>query len=63
MEPTDLVLSKLGAGREKDLDFVRSAAALQIVVETELINRLSLVDCAGPHRALIADRIRALFHS
>ena len=63
MDPTVLVLSKLGAGREKDLDFARSAAALQIVVETELINRLNLVDCAAPHRALIADRIRALFHS
>lgn len=63
MEPTDLVLSKLGAGREKDLEFARSAADLGLVTEAGMLDRLTLVPCGERHRTLIADRIRSLFRS
>ncbi len=60
MEPTDLVLSKLGVGREKDLEFARSAAQLALVTEDELLNRLSSVPSTAKDIALIADRIRSI---
>lgn len=63
MEPTDLVLSKLDAGREreKDFDFARSAATLQLVTEAGLLERLGLVTATPAMRELIAGRIHALF--
>jgi len=61
MEVHDLVLSKLGAGRAKDLEFARSAATLKLVNRETLLNRLKDVDCADPHRELMARRITALF--
>ncbi len=61
MEAHDLVLSKLGAGREKDIDFAKGAAAIALVQRTELLRRLRDVDCTDEHRALIEDRISALF--
>jgi hypothetical protein len=60
MEAHDLVLSKLGAGREKDLEFARSTAKLKLVNRETLLNRLQDVDCADPHRELMARRINAL---
>src|ERR1700687_2863610 len=61
MEAHDRVLSKLGAGREKDLEFARSTAQLKLVDRETLLNRLGDVDCADQHRALMARRINALF--
>ena len=61
MEAHDLVLSKLGAGREKDIEFAKAAAALVLVQRDELLQRLRDVSCADTHRQLIEDRIRALF--
>ena len=61
MEAHDLVLSKLGAGREKDLDFARSAAALGLVQHRVLLERLHDIDCSETHRRLIAARIDAMF--
>jgi hypothetical protein len=61
MEAHDLVLSKLGAGREKDVDFAKSAAALALVQRDELLRRLPDVVCSDEHRRLIADRVSALF--
>lgn len=61
MEAHDLVLSKLGAGREKDIDFARSAAALGLLQRDELSRRLQDVECSDEHRRLIEDRISALF--
>jgi hypothetical protein len=61
MEAHDVVLSKLGAGREKDIDFARSAAALALVQRDELLRRLPDVVCSDEHRRLIADRVSALF--
>lgn len=63
MEPTDLVLSKLGAGREKDFDFARSAATLYLVTEAGLLERLQLVTATPVMLELIANRIHALFRS
>jgi hypothetical protein len=61
MEAHDVVLSKLGAGREKDIDFARSAAAFALVQRDELLRRLPDVVCSDEHRRLIADRVSALF--
>jgi hypothetical protein len=61
MEPSDLILSKLGAGREKDLDFARSAAALDLVREYVLLSRIELISTSSKHRELIAARVRAVF--
>jgi len=61
METHDLVLSKLGAGREKDLDFARSVAQLGLVRREELLERLGEVSASDSIRELIAKRIEALF--
>ncbi|MEX2050572.1 MAG: DUF6036 family nucleotidyltransferase [Steroidobacteraceae bacterium] len=61
MEAHDLVLSKLGAGREKDIEFAKSAASLALVQRDELLKLLPDVACSDEHRRLIADRIAALF--
>ena len=61
MEAHDLVLSKLGAGREKDVDFARSAAALGLLQQDELLHRLQDVACSDEHRRQIETRINAFF--
>ncbi len=61
MEPHDLVLSKLGAGRDKDLEFARDAARLGLVRCDELIVRLASVNCTDDHRRQITARVHALF--
>lgn len=61
MEPNDVVLSKLGAGREKDLEFASAAAALGLIERSVLLNRLSLVPATSDHLNLIAQRVAALF--
>ena len=61
MEPHDLVLSKLGAGREKDFGFARSAAALGLLDRERLIRRLEDVACADAHRIALRARIETLF--
>lgn len=61
MEAHDLVLSKLGAGREKDLDFARSAAQLGLLRHEELLHRLQDVPCSEEDHRLIEARIKALF--
>jgi hypothetical protein len=60
MEPHDLVISKLGAGREKDLEFARSAAGLGLVSRDELSDRLNEVNCAAEDKQRIARRIDAI---
>ena len=60
MDPHDLVLSKLGAGREKDLDFARSAAKLGLVRREELTRRLAGVSCPEDHKRQISARIDSL---
>lgn len=61
MEAHDLVLGKLGAGREKEIDFANSAAALGLLKHEELLRRLPDVACSDEHRRQIEGRINALF--
>lgn len=61
MEPHDLVLSKLGAGREKDLEFARDVAQLGLVRRDELLARLGSVGCTDEHGRQITARVHALF--
>lgn len=61
MAPVDLVLSKLGAGREKDLAFARSVAALKLVNRKDLLERLVDVDCSEEDRRRIETRINNMF--
>jgi hypothetical protein len=61
MEPHDLVLSKLGAGRDKDLEFARDAAKLGLVQRGVLLARLTSVTCTDDHRSQITARVHALF--
>jgi hypothetical protein len=61
MEPNDLVLSKLGAGRAKDLDFAQAAATLNLIDQEILLERLKTVQTAEEHAGLIARRIAILF--
>jgi hypothetical protein len=60
MEPHDLVLSKLGAGREKDLDFARSVAQLGLLQHGELLRRLQDVPGSEEDHRRIEARINAL---
>jgi hypothetical protein len=61
MDPNDLVLSKLGAGRPKDLTFSRAAANLDLIQRRILLERLDHVECSDQMRKLITDRITATF--
>ncbi|MCM2309915.1 MAG: hypothetical protein NDI84_00810 [Steroidobacteraceae bacterium] len=56
-----LLLSKLGAGREKDLDFAKSAANLGLLQYAELRCRLQDVRCSDEEHRLIEARIKSLF--
>jgi hypothetical protein len=49
------------AGREKDLDFARSAAQLGLLQREELLHRLQDVPCSQEDHRLIEARIKALF--
>ena len=61
MEPHDLVLSKVGAGRDKDLEFARDAATLGLVRRDELLARLESITCTEEHHRQITARVNALF--
>ena len=61
MDPTDLILSKLGAGRPKDLEFARAAAKLGLSDAKILLDRLVHVQCSEQLRRLMTDRIKASF--
>jgi hypothetical protein len=61
MEPHDVVLSKLAAGRKKDLEFARAAVALGIVERSVLLTRLALVPATAEHSRLIYERVQGLF--
>lgn len=63
MDPCDLVLSKLGAGREKDLEFAKSAVALKLVGREALLARLPEVECSDEDRRRIAANIDAITRS
>jgi hypothetical protein len=59
-DPHDLVVSRLVAGREKDLRFARAAAEAGLVQVALLRERLAATDVDATVRALVAGRIDAL---
>jgi hypothetical protein len=63
MDPADLVVAKLGAGRPEDLDFARAVAALKIVNEEILRQRLAEVVAPAGEMQLIQSRIKAIFRT
>lgn len=60
LEAHDLVLSKLVAGREKDLRFARDAARGALVTHAELGLRLAAMTIAEPLRNVLESRLRSL---
>jgi len=58
MELHDLALSKLGAGRPKDLEFCRALAGTGYLDIEVLAERLALVKCTTAERELFEQRIR-----
>lgn len=60
LEPHDLVLAKLVAGREKDLHFARVAATAGLVRVPELLERLKAMSLDDRVRAVLDGRVRAL---
>jgi hypothetical protein len=60
MEPHDLVLSKLGAGRDKDLQFARAAAEAGLVHVPVLRQRLANIAASEEERRVIELRVNAL---
>jgi hypothetical protein len=59
LEPHDLWISKMIAGRPKDLEFGRALLERRIVKPAELMKRLQDVDVGEPIRERIAGKIRA----
>jgi hypothetical protein len=60
LEPHDLVVSKLIAGREKDLRFARDAIAAALVSAGTLAERLAATTVSPEVRERVAERIAAL---
>jgi len=59
LEPHDLWISKMIAGRPKDLEFGRALLERGIVEPAELMKRLEAVDAQEPVRKRISAKIRA----
>ena len=60
LEPHDLVLSKLVAGREKDLAFARGATAAGLVTVAELAARVDGLPVGAERRATVRQWLDAL---
>ena len=61
LEVHDLLISKLVAGREKDLEFAREAAIHGMVAESILQERIANTDVSVELRSLVSAHIRRLF--
>ena len=57
----DLIISKLYAGREKDIEFFGAAVRLNMISREILKERLNLTHMTDEHRNLIEQRIRRGF--
>ena len=62
MELHDLFLSKIGAGRVKDIEFCVALAKTGYVSLDSLIDRLPLIDCTEDERALFGARVQRCFN-
>lgn len=60
MEPHDLAVAKLCAGREKDLEFVKGLLQSALVGTPELEQRLALVHAPDEVLKLASERLRSL---
>lgn len=60
LEPHDLVLSKLAAGREKDVAFARVATAVGLVAVDELLARIAGLPVPAEHREAVRRQVLAL---
>jgi hypothetical protein len=63
LEPHDLVLAKLVAGREKDLDFAAVAVAAGLVLPVVLRERLRALPVSETQREQVAARLRRVVGS
>ena len=61
LEVHDLAISKYVAGREKDLEFTRELARLQLTEARVLRARLKLTQVDDARRAIVAQRIKLHF--
>ena len=61
MELHDLFLSKMGAGRPKDLEFCSALVRTQYIDQEELLERIPVIPCTDGERASIAARVQACF--
>jgi len=61
LEVHDLVVSKLVAGREKDLEFTREAVRHRLVAEDILRQRLAVTDLPEELRTVVERRIGGLY--
>jgi hypothetical protein len=61
LDPHDLVIAKIIAGREKDLLFLEAAARHRLVDRESLLSRLALTELDEKRRSLAAARIRRAF--
>ena len=57
----DLFLSKIGAGRPKDIEFCSSLVRTNYVTQEELATRIPMIPCMGIDQASIAARTSACF--
>jgi Nucleotidyltransferase of unknown function (DUF6036) len=62
MELHDLVLSKIGAGRPKDIEFCSALFKTQYLNRDILIERLPLIACSSDQKQVIENRIKRYFH-
>ena len=62
LEIHDIVLSKLVAGREKDLDYAQEAARHRLLDKKTLNDRLATTELIPERRQLVASRITGLFN-
>ena len=60
LEVHDLAISKLVAGRTKDLEFVQELARSNMLQEKEMIKRLSETELSDAHRKKVRARIKTI---
>ena len=61
MELHDLFLSKIGAGRPKDLEFCSALVKTRYINRDELVERIPMIPCTESERASVTARIQACF--
>ena len=63
VEIYDLLISKLYAGRQKDIEFFHAAIHLQIITKEILLERLHMTPISDVHKERIQHAIEGGFHS